>query len=35
MTLLFIAIGSFAFAGIGLRFAARFTRKASSPYPIK
>lgn len=35
MTLLFVAIGSLAFAGIGLRFAARFARKTSYPYPIK
>lgn len=35
MTLLFITIGSLAFAGIGLRFAARFSRKASHPYPSK
>lgn len=35
MTLLFVTIGSFAFAGIGLRFASRFNRKATHNYAVK
>jgi|ADurb_Oil_02_Slu_FD_contig_51_1962902_length_365_multi_2_in_0_out_0_2 hypothetical protein len=35
MTLLFIIIGSAAFAGIACRFASRLARRHASPFPIK
>lgn len=35
MTILFATIGFVSFAGITLRFASRFSRKASYPHPAK
>ncbi len=35
MTLIFIATGSIAFAGIAVRFASRSSRKATLPSPAK
>jgi hypothetical protein len=35
MTLLFITIGSAAFAGIAVRFAAKATRRHAHPFPLK
>jgi hypothetical protein len=35
MTLMLIAIGSAAFAGIAVRFASRMNRRAVNPFPVK